>query len=680
MSHPAARISHRRPWATDRFRFGVCYYPEHWDEALREGDPARMAAAGVNVVRMAEFAWDLMEPSPGRFDFSLFARTLDRLHAHGIEAILCTPTAAPPRWLTQAHPEVLRIDARGVRLEHGSRQHACTANPLFRSHSRAITAAMAERFKDHPAVAGWQTDNELHCHFSECHCPACQEGFRDFLRQRHGTPEALNRAWGNAFWAQAVTSFAQVQTPRDGLPTYQNPGARLDYQRFLSAATTAFQREQVEILRAAQPRWFVTHNGLFGNLDYRAGFAQDLDVLGVDLYPMFVRDHADRPAAHAAQVDAARCLSGNVIVPEQQAGPGGQPGYLLDTPMPGEMRQLAYASIARGADSLLFFRWRTCRFGAEEYWCGILDHDDAPRRRYRELAQLGDELGRVGPAVLGTAVRVDAAIAWGDFDAHAANAGYACGLPGDRGARDAVHRHLFDAGVAVGMVHPADDLSGVKLYWLPHWELIRPEWVEPLTRWVEAGGVLVVGARCGTRDACNRIVDRAWPGVLRPLVGATVEEFGRLNHPAARPLALRIGDAALPAEHWYEALAPDPGSEVLATWEGMHLDGAAAATRRRLGRGQAVYLGAWSTPATVAALMPGLLRDAGIAPLPGAAPGVQVVCRAGGGRRLWFVLNHSDAPIAVAAPEAGRDLIADRAVAGTIALPRFGVAAILAGG
>lgn len=671
-----APISHRRPFTTERFRFGVCYYPEHWDAATREHDAERMAAAGVNVVRLAEFAWDLIEPEEGRFDFAIFDQTIDRLAAHGIATILCTPTAAPPRWLTRRHPEVLRVDARGVRLEHGSRQHACTTSPLFRRFSRAVTQAMADHFRGHPAVIGWQTDNEFHCHFSECHCPSCQDGFRAWLRTRHGEVANLNRAWGNAFWAQGLSAFDEAQTPRDGLPTHQNPGARLDYLRFLADAVAAFQHEQVAILRAAQPRWFVTHNGLYANIDYRGAFGRDLDVLGIDIYPMFTRDPAQRPYAQALNCDRARCLGGNFIVPEMQAGPGGQPGYLLDTPQPGEMRQMAWTSIARGADALLFFRWRSCRFGAEEYWCGILDHDSVPRRRYRELAQLGGELARIGPAVLGTSVRVEAAVAWGDYDAQSANATYVAGTPGDSGARDTVHGALMRAGHAVGLIHPEDDLGGVKLFWIPHWELFRPEWVAPLTRWVEAGGVLVVGARSATRDVCNRIVPETWPGCLRGLLGVTVEEFGRSNHPASRPLRLRLPGGEVAAEHWYEQLAPDAGVEVLATWAGGHLDGSAAITSRRVGRGQAVYLGTWSSEPVVSAILPELCTRAGLAPQPGAAEGIQVVCREAPGRRLWFVLNHRGAEAEVAAPAPGTDLVTGQAVGGRLLLPAFGVAVV----
>ena len=316
--------SHRRPTEFASIPFGVCYYPEHWDEATRARDPERMAAAGVRVVRMGEFAWDLFESEPGRYDFSLHRAAVARLGEHGIRTILCTPTAAPPAWLTRRHPEILRVDAKGVRLEHGSRQHASHMAPAFRAASRAITQAMAEAFRGMGEVIGWQTDNEFHCHFSEDHSDAAQHAFRDWLRRRYaGDIAELNAAWGTAFWAQSYRGFDEIATPKDGLPTYQNPHARLDYVQFLSDAVGEFQAEQIAILRAVQPRWWITHNGLFNHIDYRGPVGADLDVLGWDCYPHFIYDEVHRAYWQARGLDWARSWTGNLIVPEQQAGPGG---------------------------------------------------------------------------------------------------------------------------------------------------------------------------------------------------------------------------------------------------------------------------------------------------------------------------------------------------------------------
>ena len=667
-----ADLTHRRPTSFDRFWFGACYYPEHWDAATRTHDAERMRAAGINVVRMGEFSWDLFEPSEGRFDFTLYDDVIAHLGRHGISTMLGTPTAAPPRWLSLGYPDIHRVDARGVRLEHGSRQHACHQSPTFNRHSERITAAMATHFAGNPHVVGWQTDNEFHCHFSECHCANCQLAFQGFLARRHRDIAALNAAWGTAFWAQTYRDFDEVPTPRDGLPTWLNPGHRLDYVRFLSDGATRFQHHQVAILRAARPEWFVFHNGRFGNIDYRGLFSQDLDCLGYDVYPMFQSDPAVRPRGQSWGLDETRACAGNFIVPEQQSGPGGQPGYFLDHAEPGELRQMSWRSIARGADALLYFRWRSCRFGAEEYWCGILDHDDVPRRRYREVAQIGGELARIGPALLGTSVRVDCALAAADLVVGAAERSFSLGLPGD----DA-YAPFYDAGYAVGLIHPADDLSGVKLYLVPHWAAFDPAWVPALERWVRAGGVLVIGARSGTRDRENRVVPATAPGCLRALVGAAVDEYGKQNAPEKRPLAVTIDGTPVPTKHWYEILLPDPGTEIHAAWRGRHLEGSAAITRRGLGSGWVIYVGTHLTAEVVTALRPGLVRLAGLQqPWPTAPTGCTVTVREAVDRELWFFFNESDEPMTLPTVPVGIDLVTGQPARGPLTLERYGVAII----
>ena len=671
------RLHHRSSAPFDRFWYGACYYPEHWDAATRARDSERMAAAGFSLVRMGEFAWDRFEPEPGVYDFALFDETIATLGGHGIRTLLGTPTATPPAWLVRAEPDLLRVDADGRRMEHGSRQHACTANPRYRAHARRIVTALAVHYRDNPQVVGWQTDNELNCHFSECHCVACQTGFRDFLRGEYGNDiAALNAAWGTAFWSQTYRSFDEIATPRDRRPTYQNPHQRLDYLRFVSRATSEFQREQVRILRAHGPQRFIIHNGLMNNLGYRDdGFTTDLDALGNDVYPCFLPP-ADRFAGQIHWCDRTRAIDGNFIVPEQQMGPGGQNDYLLDTPETGESPQMTWLSIARGADSLLYFRWRSCRFGSEMYWMGILDHDDIPRRRYAEAAEVGAALGRVGPAVLGTAVRVDVAVASQDHTGLCAHRALPMGLPDPEELAKAVHRELTDAGVAAGLVHPDDDLTGLRLFIIPSIAAADPAWAERLRPWVEAGGSLVLTGRTGHHDRRNRCRPDPRPGAFRDLAGVTVAEIGKRNHPEQRPLDLVWNDLRIPAGPWYELLEPAPGTEVVATWAGRHLDGAPAATVRAVGTGRVVYLGALPVREVIAPLLPRLLALAGVGRLWPAAPEqVHVTLREGEGRRLWFCCNRGDGPVTFAAPR-GHDLLADRPVDGPLTLERYGTAII----
>lgn len=674
-----ADLSHRRPANLDRFRFGVVYYPEHWDADTRSRDPERMAAAGIDIVRMGEFAWDLIEPEEGRYDFALFDDTIARLGERGIDTIFCTPTATPPRWLTLRHPGIQRVDNEGRTMVHGSRQHPCHMNPLFRDYSRRVTRDLARHYAGNRHVVGWQTDNEFHCHFSECHCAACQVGFQEFLGRTYGDVGALNRAWGTAFWAQTYRAFAEVPTPRKDKPTYLNPAHELSYYRYLSDGVTRFQRDQVEELRAADRRWFITHNGTFGHIQYRGAFSRDLDLLGYDSYPMFTWDPEDRAKGAIYGLDRARSFAGNFIVPEQQAGAGGQRPYFHDAPEPGEMRQQAYQSIAHGADSLLFFRWRTCRFGAEEYWTGIIDHDDVPRRRYDELARMGRELRAVGPAVIGTSVHIDAAVAAGDVDVGDAHATYTLGLPGDDEAARAVHGALFDRGIAVGCVHPDDDLAGLKLYVLPHWAYFDPAWTANLRRFVEAGGTLVIGARTATRDTDNNVVAATLPGCLRDLVGATVIEYGKQNRPDRRPLTLVAEGGEAVSAHWYETLQPDPGTSAFATWRGRAIDGAVAATVRTLGRGRVVYVGTYLLGATLDLLLPSLVSLSGLTPLWPAPARVHVALRTGAGRKVWFFFNHTDATVRLEKLPKGVDLTRGAPVAASVELERHGVLIIREG-
>ncbi len=637
-----------------------------------------MAQAGWNCVRMAEFAWDLMEPREGVYDFSLFDEVIDHLGKHGIASILCTPTPTPPRWLTIKHPQILRVDENDQSMHHGSRQHASVASSIFRGYSRKITQVMAQHFKSNPNVIGWQTDNELHCAFSEDHSVAAAQGFAEFLKRKfNGEISALNAAWGTAFWAQSYLGFEDIPTPKRRRPQTLNPAHQLDYFRFLSDAATQFQHEQVQILRETRPDWFITHNGCFEHLDYRGPFGRDLDVLAYDSYPFFQHDPQLRGLEHAFNLDRTRAWTGNFILMEQQSGPGGQEPYFHNNPEPGEMRRMAYTSIARGADSLLFFRWRTARFGAEQYWCGILDHDNIPRRRYREAAQLGAELQRIGPAILNTSVHVEIAIAASDVDVTDSDRTYAMGLPSESKIGETVHSFFFQHGFATGCVHPSDDLSAIKVYLIPHWTLFDPAWTPKLEAFVNSGGTLVIGARTASRDVNNNIVAQPLPGVLRELAGASVEEYGKQNAPEKRPLLLQYDNQTVATDFWYELLQPQQGTEVIATWQGRHLTGQAAVTLHRVGRGSVIYVGTYLTEPVIHSLLPLLLKLSGAQPqLPAVPPGLEIVRRDGQTHHLWFCINHADQPITLNNLPPGTDLITGKLVDSPLTLNPNDVAVI----
>ena len=232
---------------------GVCYYPEHWPETWWARDARRMVELGILYARIGEFAWSRIEPEPGRIELDWLRRAMDTLHAAGLRVVLGTPTATPPKWLVDRHPEIAPVDRDGRIRGFGSRRHYTFSSPEYRAESRRIVEVLARAFGDHPGLVGWQTDNEFGCHDTVLSFGAVDlAAFQGWLRRRYQTPDHLNEAWGNVFWSMEVSRFEEVALPV-GAVTESNPAAMLDYWRFASDAVAEFNREQATILRAHSP-------------------------------------------------------------------------------------------------------------------------------------------------------------------------------------------------------------------------------------------------------------------------------------------------------------------------------------------------------------------------------------------------------------------------------------------
>jgi beta-galactosidase len=668
---------HQRTSKMKTFLFGCPYYPEHWSDDDRKNDAKLMSKANVNVVRMAEFAWDRMEPKQDVFDFSIFDKAIDVLGKQDIDAILCTPTATPPRWLTEKHEDWMRVDSRDRRMVHGSRQQCCTNNPGFRAESQRITRVMAEHYAGNSHVIGWQTDNEMFCHMSECYCDTCKKAFQDWCKKKYGDIKSLNAAWGTQFWSQTYLDFHQIPLPYiPERPTFPNPGHLLDYFRFLSDGIIQFQHQQVEILRQVNPKWFITHNGVFGHIDYWK-FAKDLDLMGVDIYPGFTPKHPEHSYQPSLWQETARAASGTHIIPEQQGGAGGQRTYLHETPRPGQMRLWTFQSIAHGADGLLHFRWRTCRFGAEIYWNGILDHDNIPRRRYQEFSQEGSELRRIGKHILGTALQVKAAILL-ETEQEDAHTTMNLGLPSPGDQRGLIYGNLLHRHLPAGLVYTQDMFDGLSVLFIPSFVLMDETLTTKLETFTRNGGIVVATARTATRNRKNQVIAQTPPGLLSNLFGMTVEEFGKLNSPA---LEMVTAKGKIPAGSAYEVIKLKT-AKALAHWNSYADNGPHAAPRtpaitmNRFGKGKAIYIGTYLSNDNVSALLDIILGESTLVPFASADPYVEITCRHAFDRRIHFVLNHYPLPKKVTGLPKGTDLLAGKECKGTISLDPYGVAII----
>jgi beta-galactosidase len=653
------------------FHFGVDYYPEHWPEANWPEDARLMAEAGFNVVRLAEFAWSMMEPGDGEIDFGWLDRAIEVLAEHELAVILGTPTASPPPWLMSKYPEIYRVGQDGRRLTYGNRREYCPNNPTYLDYSHRITTRMADHYAKHPAVIGWQIDNEFG---DRCYCPICTQAFQGWLRNRYGTLESLNQKWGTVFWSHVYTDWPEIPVPAStgGVP---NPGLALDFYRFSSDSYGDYQKAQVDILRQKCPNHFITHNLMgfhYDRLNY-FDLAADIDFVTWDNYRRTGWDLALEidPSQAALAHDTMRGLRRqNFWVMEQQAGSGGWE-HVGVSPRPGELRLWTYQSIAHGADGILYFRWRTARHGTEQYWHGVLDHHGIPGRRYKEIQGIGDEIKKVGERLLGAQLRSTVAVMLSydtrfAFQIQPQNPRFSY----PRHVQQ-VYRALHEDQLPIDVVSPEQDLSQYQLVAAPALHIVSEKLVEKLENFVRAGGVLLLTARSGVKDETNAVIDRPLPGLLSDLCGLEVEEYDSLPAGWLNELEFILpeleGGPRVSASIWADVLTPK-GASVVANYSRGYYAGSPAITMNRYGKGWAIYVGTFGDLALYKKLSSWMIQLAGVYPVLRAPQGIEVTERWQDGKKILFLLNHTQNRMEVMLDQRYANLLSDTEVEGKILL------------
>lgn len=630
---------------------GVCYFPEHWSKDQWESDVAQMAEAGLEYVRMGEFSWSRLEPRRGEFNFEWLEEAVGLVDDYGMQAILCTPTATPPKWLVDEHPEIRQVDRDGTPREFGSRRHYCFNSPAYRSETERIVRKIASRFENQP-VAGWQLDNEYGCHRTvRCYCDDCTAAFRDWLEERYSSIETLNEAWGTTFWSQEHNSFEEIDSPGP-TPAEHHPSRLLDYYRFASDSVVAYNRLQADLVRDVDDEWFVTHNfmGMFPTLD-AYDVATDLDFATWDSYPTgFVQDRreddpttAELRAGDADQVglnhDIYRGASeGPFWVMEQQPGDINWPPY-APQPAEGAMRLWAHHAAAHGGDEVLYFRWRRCKMGQEQYHAGLRKQDGSADRGYYDAAQAAEELDSL-EGWQGEGVSAEIALLheydnlWAlSAQPHAPDFDYWSHLL-------TWYRALRSRGVSVDVIPPQRDLTDYAAVIAPTLHLVDEDLADRLQHYTANGGELLLTIRSGYKDRANKLHDELAPGPLTDIAGMSVSQHE--SFPEALETQLTYDGTTHSFRTWGEWLDPDDAA-VIATHTAGVGTGQPAVTRNEQSKGGVTYCGVWPSTDLADAIVSDILDWADVPTTPRLPDGVRVHERAG---YLW-ITNFGQTPVSV---------------------------------
>ena len=518
-------------------KLGVCYYPEHWPESIWPDDARRMRELGISVVRVGEFSWSRLEPQREQFNFDWLQRAVDTLHAEGLEVVLGTPTATPPKWLIDESPSILAVDESGQPRGFGSRRHYCFSSNVYRQECQRIVEQMAKTFGKHQAVIAWQTDNEYGCHSTIIsYSNDALLAFRHWCEQRYGNITQLNRDWGNVFWSMEYGSFDEIGLPCSAV-TELNPAHRLAYWRFSSDQVASFNRLQVKLLRQHSPGRDILHNymGNFTEFDHYTT-AADLDIASWDNYPLGFLDRdsesdtdkqkwlrTGHPDSSAFHHDLYRGVGrGRWWVIEQQPGPVNWAPH-NPAPLPGMIRLWALEALAHGAEVMSWFRWRQAPWAQEQNHSGLLLPDSTEDEAVDEIRRLTDDLEVIAQQLhdSGNTAAPVAAVAL-IFD-YSGDQMQRIQPQGDNyaplGWVQSIYTACRKAGVDVDIL-PADaDLNGYQFIVLANSVSIDDTLLNSLQA---ASGHVLVGPRCGSKTEELSISTQLPPGKLQSLIPVRV--------------------------------------------------------------------------------------------------------------------------------------------------------------
>ena len=641
----------------ERIWYGGDYNPDQWPEEVWDDDVRLMKKAGVNLVSVGIFSWAKIETSEGVYDFDWLDRIINKLGEAGIAVDLASATASPPMWLTQAHPEVLWKDYRGDVCQPGARQHWRPTSPVFREYALKLCRAMAEHYKGNPYVVAWHVSNEYGCHNRFDYSEDAERAFRKWCEERYGTIDAVNDAWGTAFWAQRMNDFTEIVPPRfigDG--NFMNPGKLLDFKRFSSDALKAFYIAERDTLAEITPDLPLTTNFMVSAsgsvLDYD-DWGDEVDFVSNDHYFIPGEAHLDELAFSASLVDGiARKDPWFLMEHSTSAVNWREINYRKE---PGQLVRDSLAHVAMGADAVCYFQWRQSKAGAEKFHSAMVPHAGEDSAVFRDVCELGADLNKLSDeGILGSRLAKSRVAVVFDYESEWATEHTATPTQHVHHVDEplAWFRALADQGVTADVVPVRGAWDDYEMVVLPSVYLLSEETTRRVRDYVVGGGRLVVTYYTGISDEKDHVWLGGYPGSIRDVVGVRVEEFMPMGDDfTGVPDRLELSNGAVAHDIADVIGSVDGTATVLETfkddpWTGM--DGAPAIVAHTFGEGRSVYVGARLGRDGIALSLPEILDSLGMAEAGGNDGRVLHVEREGAnGSRFVFSFNRTHETVRV---------------------------------
>ncbi|MBE6208290.1 MAG: beta-galactosidase [Rikenellaceae bacterium] len=660
----------QQPWFKDRdlTLTGVYYYPEHWEDSQWERDLKQIRDLGFEFVHFAEFAWAQLEPEEGKYDFAWLDRAVALAAKYDLKVIMCTSTATPPVWLSRKYPEILVRNEQGIALDHGARQHASFASPLYRELAYKMIEKLAEHYGSDPRIIGWQLDNEPAVQFD--YNPKAELGYRDFLRKKYNNDiQALNAAWGTSFWSEVYSSFDEITLPKPA-QMFMNHHQILDYRRFAAAQTNEFLDAQCLLIKKYAKNQWVTTNYIPNYEEGHIGGSPTFDFQCYTRYMVYGDNEGigrrgyrvGNPLRIALANDFFRPIQGTYGVMELQPGQVNW-GTINPQPLPGAVRLWLWSVFAGGSDFICTYRYRQPLFGTEQYHYGIVGTDGVTvtpggheyAQFMREIKSLRGQVGEreAKPAdytARRTAILFNHENSW-SIERQKQNATW-----NTMGHIEKYYRTLKSFGAPVDFITEAKDFTDYRVMIVPAYQLADKALVDRWIAYVKQGGNLVVTCRTAQKDRYGRLPEAPFGSMIDPLTGNEME-FYDLLLPEDKGV-VEMDGKRYAWNTWGEILKPGKGVQVWATYDEEFYAGKPAITSRRLGRGTVTYVGVDSADGSLEReVLKKLYAELEI-PVMDLPYGVTMEYRNG----MGIVLNYSDRPYRFELPKGAKKLIGEEAI------------------